>query len=1363
MARLIKLNESVTRGEKKTLEYLQRALPSDWVVFGNPRVTTSQLTRELDAIVVGDRCVWVIDEKGFGGIITGDEFTWVLQDGTVRERALDNIRHAASMVKGKLTASDPKLRTVWVEGIIILSANGVELRVRDPRASRQVTRLAGCEGYFLRANIPNANPLSPAEIDAVVKALSGTNVLDRIQQRFEKIGPYHLVETLSSSHVAQTFRAEHERLKESVELKLYDLSSLPDQQTAERVRRQAEREFQALRKLRATEGIVRIAESFQAVTGYGGELYYLALDLPDGPCLAARLIDETWPLTARLAAGRRLCEIMRSVHQAGVIHRNLSPACIYLWRSESDFQLTGFDFSRLPTSTLHLSSDDFPTNPYTAPEVTDTAGNASIASDIYSLGVILYEMFSGSKPFGNRTRMEDDQEPRLTIKSRKLSDKQIDDINSLIQLMLSYKPGDRPQSLDDVIAWFDELSDRQEEEPKVNEPVRHPMPQGKELGRFVILGYLGAGGCFHVYKVASRADDSHEYVAKVVKFPELLSTARREFQVLSSLEHRNIIKAEEVSMMVDAPYHLLESYAPGLTAAEYISQGSTEAVQVAKWAAELADALVYMETRNPPAYHGDISPRNIVINNDHPLLVDFGLGYLGSSDLTGGVVGTAPYRPPERDIPSSTWPVNGDIYSLGVVLCELLFGDLPYKHEGGQWDKSSIREELFESRGHITKELLALLRKAIAPRSEERFQSAAEFQKALEDVPELSGRLETSRQLRGVVDYLSDVLKVYNRGGCNAENRGMDSVFAKATYVPTELDVQLLPHILAYKYALVVLAGNPGDGKTAFLQQLAMKLGYEGDRLPLNHWVIERDDWTFECVLDGSASDTERNLATSDQVLNDLFRPLRIADATGALVPQLRRTQLLAINDGRLLEYLEDCDDGDWVASHLLRLLGEEEGEAHPGIILVDLNRRSLVSAERGDTFESILAALLEGGWGDKKAIADPWLVCSQCRAATSCHVRFNVDTLRHPTLGPQVRQRLKTLLKMVHSRGRLHITVRELRSMLAYFIFGDQTCEGIHAELEEGVQPTEDGGITTSGANQLKQRQKDRLYFNRLFIAGEDGGRLLRELKDFDPATVDNPRFDRLVSSVLKSTRRVEDLFESAEGRLYHNALSLEEGFDDQANLKNIHDELRRRAFFEGRASHWSSIAGQEYWLEMTPFRSTNLWVNNLAAFGRGVQELSPDLTRQICRAVSLTDNVPEELLKDYLAIRTSSSSKTDLIVVRLFDINDFHLSWERASTKATIYGELPTAMLLQYGHDKDPTLEIPADMFELLVRFARGYRLGSQELEEAAAHLQLFKNRLLAMPAQEVCLLHPILGFHKASQRLIDGTRQISLEVLA
>ncbi len=55
VAKLIQLGEVVTRGERKTLDYLQQTLPDDWVIFGNAQITTGELTREVDAIIIGER------------------------------------------------------------------------------------------------------------------------------------------------------------------------------------------------------------------------------------------------------------------------------------------------------------------------------------------------------------------------------------------------------------------------------------------------------------------------------------------------------------------------------------------------------------------------------------------------------------------------------------------------------------------------------------------------------------------------------------------------------------------------------------------------------------------------------------------------------------------------------------------------------------------------------------------------------------------------------------------------------------------------------------------------------------------------------------------------------------------------------------------------------------------------------------------------------------------------------------------------------------------------------------------------------------------------------------------------------------
>ena len=228
MAKLIPLGEAVTRGEQRTLEYLQKKLPADWVIFGNAQVTTGELTREIDAIIIGDRCVWVVDEKGFTGPITGDEHTWIFADGSARERVLNHILHAAKMLKGKLSAMDSRLSPIWVEGVVILSGDDVQLKVKDPRIPTNVSNLLGCEHFFRQAPSCQGRSLSHQQREIIQELIAGRKVVDRLKNRFEKIGHYRLLEKLSPSPVMQSYRAEREKFGEEVLLKICDFSVLPD-------------------------------------------------------------------------------------------------------------------------------------------------------------------------------------------------------------------------------------------------------------------------------------------------------------------------------------------------------------------------------------------------------------------------------------------------------------------------------------------------------------------------------------------------------------------------------------------------------------------------------------------------------------------------------------------------------------------------------------------------------------------------------------------------------------------------------------------------------------------------------------------------------------------------------------------------------------------------------------------------------------------------------------------------------------------------------------------------------------------------------------------------------------------------------
>ena len=147
------------------------------------------------------------------------------------------------------------------------------------------------------------------------------------------------------------------------------------------------------------------------------------------------------------------------------------------------------------------------------------------------------------------------------------------------------------------------------------------------------------------------------------------------------------------------------------------------------------------------------------------------------------------------------------------------------------------------------------------------------------------------------VARVKDILSTYpgSRFG-NAETRGLDTEFAFDTYVPTELDKALPAEIAAGDVSLVILCGNAGDGKTAFLQRLVQTLGGEPPQSSERVWTGSLAGRTAMINLDGAASWKGRS---ADSLLDELFGPFLNGPTND------RRVHLVAVNDGRLMEWIE--------------------------------------------------------------------------------------------------------------------------------------------------------------------------------------------------------------------------------------------------------------------------------------------------------------------------------------------------------------------------------------------------------------------------------------------------------------------------
>lgn len=229
----------------------------------------------------------------------------------------------------------------------------------------------------------------------------------------------------------------------------------------------------------------------------------------------------------------------------------------------------------------------------------------------------------------------------------------------------------------------------------------------------------------------------------------------REATTLLSISHPNVVPVLDVDESDDYGPYLVMKLIEGETLDSYVKQlyssndrnnqkqlTKNQHLQLLKFVAQIADALD--TTHIHKIIHRDIKPRNIMISNNIPIIIDFGLAKVeGDSELTSlhNIVGTAAYIAPEQ---ASGQEVDGraDIYSLGVILYELLTGRLPFKGEALKLIKG--HQEITPQspiliNPNIDVELNALIIRLLRKDPDERYQSAKELG---DELLRITGRIE---------------------------------------------------------------------------------------------------------------------------------------------------------------------------------------------------------------------------------------------------------------------------------------------------------------------------------------------------------------------------------------------------------------------------------------------------------------------------------------------------------------------------------------------------------------------------------------------------------------------------------------------
>jgi eukaryotic-like serine/threonine-protein kinase len=262
--------------------------------------------------------------------------------------------------------------------------------------------------------------------------------------------------------------------------------------------------------------------------------------------------------------------------------------------------------------------------------------------------------------------------------------------------------------------------------------------------RYSYIDSLGAGGMARVVLAHDPVLD-REVAIKVLREqyaedPQFVERFRREAQSAAALAHPNIVSIYDLGRSSNGAYYIAMEHVPGGTLKQRLErEGRLSVVEAAAIGGQIADALDAAHRYG--VVHRDIKPQNVLLTGKGEARVaDFGIARAASVVAGSGtslVLGTASYMSPEQAAGETLGP-RSDLYSLGVVLYELLTGRLPFEAETPvALAFKQVYEEPVppaEVEPSVSEGMNALVMKLLAKNPADRYESAAEVSGELERI-----------------------------------------------------------------------------------------------------------------------------------------------------------------------------------------------------------------------------------------------------------------------------------------------------------------------------------------------------------------------------------------------------------------------------------------------------------------------------------------------------------------------------------------------------------------------------------------------------------------------------------------------------
>lgn len=499
------------------------------------------------------------------------------------------------------------------------------------------------------------------------------------KQAKPRIGDYEILAKIGQGGIAEIYKGFQLSLQREVAIKVLN----PQYAQESEIVRRFEREAVVIAKLNHPNIVHCIDKGVQ-----GGRCYFV-MEFVDGSDFKAMMRDPSVDLTAKLNVIVVVCQALDFAHKNGIIHRDIKPANILIDRN-GNIKLADFGIAQLhgPHDAETTSADlVMGTLAYMSPEQKFCSANVTPAADIYSLGVILYEICCGCKPEG-RFRTPSEVNPAIPA-----------GMDEIILKCLADHHGDRYSSAEHLRAA---LQKALAGEDVGADPSSITTTRVESfLGKCSFLETIREDTFGAVYLV------EHKETGKlfVIKKRNHDLSGLREARLLARLKHKNIITIFGAGGTQDKTVIVTE-HLPGGSLRERTGKRHPWK-EMMTIACQAAEGLSFAHKNN--IIHGNLCPSNILFDRDGEVrLTDFGLPRHGNNTHNW-------FAPPERNRSA-----QGDIYSLGMIMFMLLAGRPPRPDR-------VINAELVEMEDMAPSEIIDIVRRMVQIRPVDRYQSLEEM------------------------------------------------------------------------------------------------------------------------------------------------------------------------------------------------------------------------------------------------------------------------------------------------------------------------------------------------------------------------------------------------------------------------------------------------------------------------------------------------------------------------------------------------------------------------------------------------------------------------------------------------------------